>query len=454
MVVVDSLRADHLGCYGYSKNTSPNLDALANEGTLFTRAFAPGVPTTPAFTTLLSGLHPYRHGVLSHGGDMLLDTEIPMLPEMAKAAGYTTIAIDNLTVQGNGRGSWFSRGFDYYSAFNYQPFGEQSTQLADRTIRFLNDVQNDPFFLFLHLWDPHTPYAPPAPFDTLHYDGPSTPASQLKDIQSLAPEYYQSFLGDKKFQKPDDFDWIMAQYDGEISYADQQIGRIFDHLKSLSLWDETIVVVLSDHGECFGEGGFWFDHHGLYDANLRVTSIWRVPGHNADGEAKICDDFISTEDVFPTLCKLCDWPLPEKRGAEYEITGHEFTACLNGESTPARDIFVGVECTRQASLCVRTDRWKLMVPIGKNSLGETIPDFYGNAREEKVLLFDLQNDPQETRDVGAEYSAVRDDLLRQLDAWRSAEKQRNGGRDLILETPLGLPFNEFMGRLNNRSPRK
>ena len=95
-----------------------------------------------------------------------------------------------------------------------------------------------------------------------------------------------------------------------------------------------------------------------------------------------------------------------------------------------------------------------MVPIGKNSLGETIPDFYGNAREEKVLLFDLQNDPQETRDVGAEYSAVRDDLLHQLNAWRENEKQRNGGRDLILETPLGLPFDEFMGRLSNRSARK
>lgn len=453
MVVVDSLRADHLGCYGYNKNTSPNIDALAKEGTVFTRAFAPGIPTTPAFTTLLTGLHPYRHGVLSHGGDMLLDTDIFMLPELAQAAGYTTIAVDNLTVQGNGRGSWFSRGFDFYSAFAYQPFGTQSTQLADRTIRFLNDFQEEKFFLFLHLWDPHSPYSPPAPFDSMHYEGPNTPPAQLQDIQALAPEYYESFLGDMKFKKPDDFDWIMAQYDGEISYADQQIGRIFDHLKTLNLWDDTIILVMSDHGECFGEGGFWFDHHGLYDANLRVTSIWRVPGQEASTIGKQCDDFVSTEDVFPTLCHLCEWPLPADYEAEYPLTGQDITGSLTGESVPDREVFIGVECTRQASLCVRTPQWKLIVPIGKNAVGETVPDFYGNARAENVLLFNLQNDPSETKDVSAEHADVCSDLLRKLDEWRENEKQLNEGHDLILETPLGLPFDEFMGRLSNRSMR-
>jgi arylsulfatase A-like enzyme len=441
---VDSLRADHLGCYGYDKNTSPHLDALARESTLFTQTFAPGIPTTPAFTTLLSGLHPYRHGVLSHGGDMLLPTEVLLLPQMAKRAGATTIAIDNLTVQGNGRGSWFARGFDFYSAFSYQPFGEQSTQLTERTIRFLNEFQNENFFLFLHLWDPHTPYAPPAPFDTLHYGGRSTPPEKLRRIKALAPEYYGSFLGDMKFQKPDDFDWIMAQYDGEISYTDQQIGRIFEQLKVLGLWDETIVVVMSDHGECFGEGGFWFDHHGLYDANLRVASIWRVPGLQSNQ----CDNFVSTESVFGTLCELCDWPLPE-----YDLSGKSFAPSLRGASTPAPEPFVGVECSRQASLCVRTEKWKLIVPIAKNAQGEPVPDFYGNMRDEKILLFDLQNDPRETCDVSAEYSGVRDELLRKLRVWRENAKQENGGCDLILETPLGLPYDEFMGRLTSRKLR-
>jgi arylsulfatase A-like enzyme len=441
-VVVDSLRADHLGCYGYAKNTSPQLDALARESTLFTQHFAPGIPTTPAFTTLFSGLHPYRHGVLSHGGDMLLAPEILLLPQLAQRAGYVTVAVDNLAVQGNGRGSWFTRGFDYYSAFTYQPFGRQSEDLASRTLRFLTEFQNEKLFLFLHLWDPHTPYAPPVPFDTMHYEGVSTPPEKLQQIKALAPEYYEAFLGDMKFARPDDFDWIMAQYDGEISYADAQIGRIVEQVKTLNLWDETAIVVMSDHGECFGEGGFWFDHHGLYDANLRVTSIWRVPGKSPQQ----CHDFLSTEDVLPTLCELCNWTLPEQ-----DVSGCSFVPLLCGESTlPARELFVGVECSRQASLCVRTEKWKLIVPIVKNARGEAVVDFYGRPRDEQILLFDLEHDPQETRDVSAVYSGVRDELLTQLNQWRDKEKQRRGGRDLILETPLGLPFKEFMERLARR----
>lgn len=442
MIVVDSLRADHLGCYGYHRDTSPHLDALAAESTRFTQMLAPGIPTTPAFTTLFTGLHPYRHGVLSHGGDMLLDSKVLTLPQAAQQAGYKTVGIDNLVVQGNGRGSWFARGFDFYSAFSYQPFGQQSTQLVDRTLRFLDECKNEDFLLFLHLWDPHSPYAPPPPFDTMHYDGASTPPQHLQEIKSLAPQYYESFLGDMKFEKPDDFDWIMAQYDGEVSYADQQIGRILDHVRVLNLWDETIVVVMSDHGECFGEGGFWFDHHGLYDANLRVASIWRVPGQ----EAKQCDDFVSTQSVFATLSELCGWPA----GDEYSVGAPSFAPALRGESSCSLEGFVAVECSRQASLAWRTPRWKLIVPIAKNSHGETVPDFYGDARDDKVLLFDLENDSAELCDVAGEFLQVRDDLLAKLNAWREIEKEKNGRRDLILETPLGLPFEEFMERLAKR----
>lgn len=441
LIVVDSLRADHLGCYGYHKNTSPCLDKLASEGTLFTRTFAPGIPTTPAFTTLFTGLHPYRHGILSHGGDALVEKGVEMLPELARKAGYTTIAVDNLVVQGNGRGSWFSRGFDYYSAFTYQPFGEQDAQLADRAIRFLNDYHEEKFFLFLHLWAPHTPYAPPKPYDTMHYDGEKSP-EKLREIKSLAPEYYDAFLGDMKFAKPDDFDWIMAQYDGEISFADAQIGRILDHLDSLGRRDDTIVVVMSDHGECFGEGGFWFDHHGLYDANLRVSSIWRVPGK----ESAENDDFISTEDILPTLCELCDWPLPDGGS-----TGKHIAALTGGDER--RENLIGVECSRQASLCWRTEKWKLIVPIERDASGEVVPDFYGEPRSGEIQLFDLENDPEESHNVAAENSAICTELLGKLEEWRNWEKAGRGGRDLILATPLGLPYDEFMGRLTTRKLR-
>jgi arylsulfatase A-like enzyme len=157
---------------------------------------------------------------------------------------------------------------------------DQSEQLTDRALRFITDYRDQPFCLFVHLWDPHTPYGPPPPYDTLHYD-PGKPrpegAPDLAAVKALSPEYYEAFLGEMKLQHPDDYDYVVAQYDGEISYVDAQIGRIVAHLKVSGLWDNTILILLSDHGECFGEGDVYFDHHGLYDAVIRVTLICRAP---------------------------------------------------------------------------------------------------------------------------------------------------------------------------------
>jgi arylsulfatase A-like enzyme len=342
LIAIDSLRADHLGCYGYDLPTSPGMDALAAESVLFERAFAPGIPTTPSFTTLMTGLHPYRHGVLAHLSDRRLKPEILTLAQMANRVGWVTAGIDNLAVQGNGRGSWMARGFDYYSAFLFKPFSRQCEELTNRAVSFVDDLADRPFFLFAHLWDPHTPYGPPAPFDTMHYH-PGRYAYTMDEVRSPAPEYYESFVGDMKLQKPDDYDWIMAQYDGEISYVDTQVARLVEHLKMNGLWDDTIFVLMSDHGEAFGEGGFQFDHHGLYDAVMRVAFMMRVPGT----APRRTDAMISTEDIFYTLCELAGWPLPD-----YEMTGRSFVPVLNG--APARREIFAVEATRQESLGLPT----------------------------------------------------------------------------------------------------
>lgn len=443
IIVVDTLRPDHLGCYGYGKNTSPHLDAMARESIVFEKAFAPGIPTMPSFTTLLTGLHPYRHGITAHSSDhQRLSENIQTMPQLAKRAGYVTIGIDNLAVQGNGRGSWFARGFDFYSGFLYKPFSDQSAQLADRAISFMDDSLHKPFFMFVHLWDPHTPYSPPAPYDTLHYEkNPDSP--DLNDVISLAPEYYNAFLGDMKLKCEGDYDYVVAQYDGEISYVDQQIGRIISHLKSTGLWDNSIVIVMSDHGECFGEGNVYFDHHGLYDAVMRVALLW----HEPKGQSRRCNATISTEDILATLCERCAWPLPE-----YSVTGHSFGDALRNEEFRGRDFIVGVESTRQASLALRTDNWKLILPITHDATGEPLPDIYGQKRRPKPLLFNLENDPQEQKDVADEYSDVRDALLQKLNDWRKEEVARRCGHDPV-QDGLSLAYSEFMERLTGRGLR-
>src|SRR5205807_812140 len=117
-----------------------------------------------------------------------------------------------------------------------------------------------PLFLFLHYWDPHSPYGPRPPYDTLHYQ-PGSGEAAMRDVSAIAPEYYAAFLGDMRLRHPDDYAYVLAQYDGEISQVDAQVGRLVATLKEHDLWDNTVVVLLSDHGEAFGEGGLYFDHH-------------------------------------------------------------------------------------------------------------------------------------------------------------------------------------------------
>ncbi len=442
LVAIDSLRPDHLGCYGYHKNTSPNMDALARESVVFDRAFAPGIPTMPSFTTLLTGLHPYRHGITAHGSDQRVSEIVRPMPQLAKDAGCVTVGIDNLAVQGNGRGSWFSRGFDYYSGFLFKPFSNQSEQLTDRALRFVTDFRDKPFFLFLHLWDPHTPYGPPPPYDTLHYQPGQENTPTLADVKAISPEYYEAFLAEMKLRHPDDYADVVAQYDGEISYVDAQIGRIVSHLKKRDLWENTLVILMSDHGECFGEGDVYFDHHGLYDAVLRVALMCRAP----QTPPSRCGAMVSTEDVLPTLMEWCGW----NGSADYSLTGRSFAPVLRDESFAGRDVIFGVESTRQASLCVRTGKWKFIQPITHDMRGEPLVNIYGRPRDPAPLLFDLENDPAEKNDLSAARPDVLGEMARRLADWRASEVALRGGSDPVLENGLSLPFDDFMSRLRAR----
>ncbi|HVF09953.1 MAG TPA: sulfatase-like hydrolase/transferase, partial [Abditibacteriaceae bacterium] len=279
----------------------------------------------------------------------------------------------------------------------------------------------------------------------LHYQpGESFGTPTLEEATATAPEYYEAFLADMNLRVPDDYAYVLAQYDGEISFADAQIGRITNHLKGRDLWDNTIVLLTSDHGECFGEGGVYFDHHGLYDAVVRLAFLWRAPG----ARPARSDAMISNEDVLPTLAEVCGLELPE-----YALTGRSFASVLRGQYSGGRDCIIGIESTRQASICIRTEKWKLIQPIVQDINGRPLPDVYGRPRDPAPLLFDLQNDPAERRDVGAQHAAVLHELAQRLTRWRAAEVTRRGGSDPLLENGLSLGYEEFMTRLNERKLR-
>jgi arylsulfatase A-like enzyme len=442
IIAVDTLRPDHLGCYGYRYPTSPNIDALAAESVVFDRAFAPAIPTMPSFTTLHTGLHPYRHGITAHSSDQRLSPEIVPMAEWARRSGYVTIGIDNLTVQGNGRGSWFARGFDYYSGFLYKPFSNQSEQLVERAFRFIEDFKEKPFLLFIHLWDPHTPYGPPPPYDRMHFHPEEKLGPPLSEVIAISPEYYTDFLGEMKLSVPDSYEYVVAQYDGEISYVDQQIGRLVAQLKEKGLWDNSVVVLMSDHGECFGEGNIHFDHHGLYDAVMRVALMVKTP----EGQVGRRAEMVSTEDIFPTLAAWCGWQCT----TEDELTGRSFGAALQGEAFSGRERIIGVESTRQASLALRTEKWKFILPIVEDIRGKPLFNLYGETRDPAPLLYDLENDPGERVNVAERYPDIAADLSEALATWRTAEVAQRNGSDPVIENGLSLPFDFFMQRLRSR----
>ena len=444
LLTIDSLRADHLGCYGYARNTSPHLDEMAEQSTVFERAFATGIPTMPSFTTLLSGLHPYRHGITAHASEQRAAPDLTLLAQMAKDAGYVTVAIDNLVTQAAGRGGWFARGFDYYSSFLYQPFSSQCEHLTERAISYFEQLRAQPFLLWIHFWDTHSPYGPPSPFDLQHFDPQHPSGTKLSDVIARAPEYYREFLADMKLKVADDYDYIVAQYDGEISYLDTQIGRLTDSLKALNLWDDSHVIALADHGEGFGEDGIFFDHHGLCDAVTRIPLLWKPPQSTL---ARRCDAMISHEDITPTLIECCELTAPE-----YELTGRSFAPVLRGEAFAGREEIISVESTRQCSISLRTRDWKLVQPIVRTRNGRALPDIYGRARDPEVLLYALANDPHEARDVSEEFPIRRDEMQARLNAWRQSEIARRGGDD-PLDYGLSLEYSEFMQRLTGRKLR-
>lgn len=437
IIAIDTLRADHLRCYGYTKDTAPEIEALAGESIVFDTAIAAGIPTMPSFTTLNTGLHPYIHGIVAHIGHRNLSEKILFLPQLAKERGYVTVACDNLVVQGEGRGGWFARGYDHYSGFLYKPFSRQSNTLTQRALRFLQEYAHQPLFLFMHYWDPHTPYGPQPPYDTLHYE-PGSGLVDLGDVRRIQPEYYDAFIGDMKLRYPNDYAYVLAQYDGEISQVDAEVGCIVRAIKEQGDWDNTIFVFMSDHGECFGEGNFYFDHHGLYDAVTRIALMLHLPG-NAARRVKA---LVSTEDILPTLADLAQLPTPP-----YPLTGTSMLPLLNGTTNEIRPYVVSAESTRQASLALRTPEWKLIQPIIEDSEGQSLPDFYGRARCADPLLFNLQSDPAEQHDLSLEQPDKLAAMGKMLTRWREEMAHITGRADPIQSHGLSLPYSHFMERM-------
>jgi arylsulfatase len=400
LITIDTLRADHLGAYGYSRPTSPQIDSLAKRSTVFDQAYTFWPKTRGSFVMLHTGRRPSQNGY-SKAHPMLLDFN-PTIASLLKDAGYRTAAsVDNPNVAKN---LGYAKGFAAYRETWEEPAlaseMERTRAITADGVRFLKESPaGSPFFLWLHYVNPHAPYAPPPPFDTAFTAG-SDAGPRLPVVESFhggIPKQWQVPGRDRKA-------WYVAQYDGEIAAVDAEVGQVLAALEASGARERTLVIVTSDHGESLGEHGYYFDHgEDLFDPCLRIPLIVAGPGSTGGRRS---DALASTLDLLPTILDAAkvSWPP--------DLAGESLFASASNRAR----LFAQNERSLSASF---DRRFKVVATPGETGGG------YG--------FYDREKDPGETRDLAtgnpAELRPARRELelfLERADREWSATRVRVG----------------------------
>jgi arylsulfatase A-like enzyme len=297
---IDTLRADELGCYGYGRATSPTIDRIASEGTRFEWAFAQAPVTAPSQASILTSLYPTVHGLLEYGDK--LPGEVTTLAEVLRAEGFTTAAF----VDGGfmSRQWGVSQGFGLYD----QTPTESLRVIGPKVQRWVEAHSRETFFLLVHTYDVHTPYAPAEPYRSMFLDGLSEPSDGFEPTADrMKAQLFGRRNGSLEPLPQRDIEYARALYDAEIRFVDDWIGRFMAQLKRLGLLERATLIVLSDHGEEFQEHGSVM-HEKLYATVTRIPLIFRPPG---GGEGRVVSDVVEAIDVMPTVIDLVGAALPE-----------------------------------------------------------------------------------------------------------------------------------------------
>ena len=308
LISLDTLRADHLSCYGYKRATSPQIDQVAKEGVLFENAVAASNWTTPSHMSMLTSLYPSAHGIQNEA--MSLGEAVPTLAEVLVKRGYTTAAFVTGPMLSHRLG--FSNGFQVYDDFTATLMCETNLfddhaaysagifnvptdhLITDLATLWLKQHGQEKFFLFLHYWDCHSDYIPPAPYDRL-FDPGYQGKENGRDIGPRKPQIEGRIA-------PKDLAHLIALYDGEIAHTDDHVGQVLQLLRDMGVAEKTLVIIVSDHGEGFLEHGKILHGNSMFEELIHVPLILRLPGVIPAGRR--INDNASQVDVMPTVLGL------------------------------------------------------------------------------------------------------------------------------------------------------
>jgi arylsulfatase A-like enzyme len=343
LIVMDTARADHLSCYGYHRKTTPNIDEIAKHGVLYQNAFTPAPWTPPSHASIFTGKYPSHHKTI--GKDVSFNTENTSLAEILGEHGYHTVGITCCQILGPG--SNFEKGFSEYVELKERVLGNSKfrrlllkevirkfihgrdacTGMATEVIKnFLRNRQKRPLFLFVNYFTCHTPYEPPRPFrkqfcrscsgSKFYFQeylankilGKTTEKLSDSDLNVEKLKWIASGGGGLSFAAREtsisekEWEVVKSWYDGEMAYLDFQIGNLGDFLVESDLFDDTLLMITSDHGESFGEHGLAVHPLGLYDNVIHVPLIVCCP--SIISREKRVSSLVSTIDIFPTLLEV------------------------------------------------------------------------------------------------------------------------------------------------------
>jgi arylsulfatase A-like enzyme len=381
IVLIDlgTLRADHLGVYGYARSTSPNIDALAAESVRFDWAFSQAPNTAPSLASMVTGLYPGTHGMQT--GESRLPAEAVTLAEALAEHGYTTAAFVDGGYLSEGFG--FDQGFALYESGRGGGLGE----IGPRAIEWLRNDAAEPFFLMIHSYDVHAPYDPPQDLrDTFLGDL----ESPVEGFEASAERLDQAASGERPLT-PAELEHARALYDAGILFVDRWVGKLMAELRELGLDERTIVVLVADHGEAFLEHGELL-HENPYTPVTRVPLIVRLPGAELTGTVS---QVVETLDLTPTLLDLAGAPMPAG------IQGESLLPLMRGEGKPPYIAF-GESTFDGGRTYVAMGGFRLIV----------------HAETGQAELFAFEVDPLEQDDRAATDPQRVEALMQRLEEWR------------------------------------
>ncbi len=463
LIVMDTARALNFSCYGYSRKTSPNIDEIAEEGLLFQNAISPSPWTLPSHISLFTGLYPSEHGLtednISYGRNIFRmsadHTRNHFLPEILKKNGYRTVGFSNNPWVGRHFG--FDRGFDIFNEIWRVPQNRPVHRRVTRTVRklapqafhpwinhlkvrlqrfvhsdsgasdtlfvlndwFARNSQNDsPLFLFFNFMEPHLPYIPPRPFDRLFVN------RELKKKQVFkVNQDHLKYIANRSEMDEEDFEVLRALYDGEIAYLDSRMKEIFGLLKSLGIFDRTVLIITSDHGENVGEHQLMGHQFCLYDTLLRVPLIIRYPEMIPKG--RIEQKYVQVSDLFFTLMDILDISMEGYDVQKRSLLNPDYSELIFAEHESPRIALSALEKrSPDFSIANLDQELKCIYSEGKKYILNT---------KKEDELYDLIQDLSEENNLARKYPQESEKLLHLLKKRISVMKEMSEKRTEISE---------------------